>query len=74
LTDKELFAAVGTDGMSIDGDGNVYITHQKGVEIFSVKGEKLKTFLFDAMTTNVVFDNKVLYATTQHGEVYRVDL
>lgn len=74
LAEKELFAAVGTDGMSIDPEGTLYITHQKGIGIFSQDGQNVQSLSFEAMTTNVVFSDGVLYVTTQQGEVYLVDL
>lgn len=74
LSGKQLFADVGVDGMTLDEKENVYITHQKTVQCYSPKGELLKTFPFEAMTTNVVFHEDGLFVTTQAGEVFWVEL
>jgi gluconolactonase len=74
LEGKMFFAPVGTDGMTLDEQENVYITHQKSVKCYSPLGELLETYSFDALTTNAVFYNNGLYVTTQAGQVYRVEL
>ena len=74
LSEKQLFANVGVDGMTLDDQENVYITHQKTVQCYSPKGVLLKSFPFEAMTTNVVFYKNGLFVTTQAGEFYRVEL
>jgi gluconolactonase len=66
LTDKKLFADMGSDGMTIDSKGNVYLTG-KGVTVFNSKGEKIETIPIDApWTANVCFggkDRKTLFVT-----------
>jgi len=66
LTDKKLFADMGSDGMTVDSKGNVYLTG-KGVTIFNSKGEKIETIAIDApWTANVCFggkDRKTLFVT-----------
>ena len=66
LTDKKLFADMGSDGMTIDSKGNVYLTG-KGVTVFNSKGEKIETIPIDApWTANVCFggkDSKTLFVT-----------
>ena len=66
LTDKKLFADMGSDGMTIDSKGNVYLTG-KGVTVFNSKGEKIETIAIDApWTANVCFggkDRKTLFVT-----------
>lgn len=41
LTNKRLFCAMGSDGMTIDDQGNVYLTN-KGVTVFDLNGEKIE--------------------------------
>ena len=41
LTDKQLFAPEGSDGMTIDNKGNVYLT-TKVVAVYNTKGEKIE--------------------------------
>lgn len=66
LTDKKLFTDMGSDGMTVDGKGNVYLTG-KGVTVFNSKGEKIETIAIDApWTANVCFggkDRKTLFVT-----------
>ena len=66
LTGKNLFADMGSDGMTIDSKGNVYLTG-KGVIVFNSKGEKIETIPIDApWTANVCFggkDRKTLFVT-----------
>ena len=66
LTDKKLFADMGSDGMTVDSKGNVYLTG-KGVTVFNSKGEKIETIAIDApWTANVCFggkDRKTLFVT-----------
>ena len=66
LTDKKLFADMGSDGMTVDSKGNVYLTG-KGVTIFNSNGEKIETIAIDApWTANVCFggkDRKTLFVT-----------
>ena len=66
LIDKKLFADMGSDGMTIDSKGNVYLTG-KGVTIFNPKGEKIENIPVDApWTANVCFggtDRKTLFIT-----------
>ncbi|MEZ4776335.1 MAG: SMP-30/gluconolactonase/LRE family protein [Bacteroidia bacterium] len=58
LTDKTLFTELGSDGMTIDHKGNVYLTG-KGVSVFSSAGEKIAQIDVDERwTANVCFGGK----------------
>ena len=58
LCDKKLFAEMGSDGMTIDNKGNVYLTG-KGVTIFSKKGVKILNITIpENWTANVTFGGK----------------
>lgn len=55
LSNRQLFTEMGSDGMTIDNKGNIYLTG-KGVTIFNKKGEKLGNIPVDApWTANVTF-------------------
>lgn len=55
LTDKKLFTEMGSDGMTMDEEGNVYLTG-KGVTVFNKKGEKMAHIPVDRnWTSNVTF-------------------
>ncbi len=66
LTHKRLFCELGSDGMTIDNEGNVYLTG-KGVTVFNVRGERIKHIPIDARwTANVCFggkDRNILFIT-----------
>lgn len=66
LTNRTLFVEMGSDGMTIDHRGNVYLTG-KGVTVFDAKGNKIGHIPVDApWTANVCFgggDRKTLFIT-----------
>ncbi len=66
LLDKTLFCALGSDGMSIDDRGNLYLTGH-GVTIFDRTGTKIDHVdVPEAWTGNVTFggkDRKTLFIT-----------
>ena len=58
LSAKKLFAEMGSDGMTIDNKGNIYLTG-KGVTIYSPEGVKLTNIPIDeGWTANVCFGGK----------------
>lgn len=66
LTDKRLFCSLGSDGMTLDAAGNVYLTG-KGVTVFSADGKQIEHIDVPASwTANVTFggkDRKLLFIT-----------
>lgn len=66
LTNRTLFVEMGSDGMTIDNRGNVYLTGE-GVTVFDRKGNKIGHIPVDApWTANVCFgggDRKTLFIT-----------
>lgn len=66
LTNKTLFAPMGSDGMTIDNEGNIYLTG-KGVTVFNPQGEQIAHIPVEAgWTANVCFggkDMKTLFIT-----------
>lgn len=70
LTDKRLFCEPGSDGMTIDEKGNVYLTG-RGVLIFNPAGEKIgKIDVPEGWTANVCFggaDFQTLFITASKG-------
>ena len=60
LANKKLFAPLGSDGMTLDKEGNVYLTG-KGVTVFNSQGEKIAHIPVEAnWTANVCFGGKDL--------------
>jgi len=74
LSDKKLFCEMGSDGMTIDKKGNIYLTG-KGVTVFDKKGKKLGNIpVPENWTANVCFgdkNRKSLYITASKG-LYRI--
>ena len=55
LGNKKLFCEMGSDGMTIDNEGNVYLTG-RGVTVFNSNGEQIAHIPIDAgWTANVCF-------------------
>lgn len=55
LANRKLFTDMGSDGMTIDNQGNVYLTG-KGVTVFNPDGERIEHIEVDAgWTANVTF-------------------
>ena len=66
LIDRKLFCAMGSDGMTIDNQGNVYLTG-KGVTVFDKDGKQIEVIAVpESWTANVCIggkDRKTLYIT-----------
>jgi gluconolactonase len=58
LADKKLFCEMGSDGMTIDDQGNIYLTG-KGVTVFDKTGKKIAQIeIKEDWTANVCFGGK----------------
>jgi gluconolactonase len=67
LANKTFFAPEGSDGMSIDNQGNVYLTN-KTVSVFDPSGKKIAAIEVPEMPSNVCFGGKnrdVLFITAR---------
>tara|TARA_R110001592_G_scaffold59477_3_gene180545 strand:+ start:561 stop:1478 length:918 start_codon:yes stop_codon:yes gene_type:complete len=76
LTNRTLFTDMGSDGMTIDNKGNIYLTGE-GVTIFNPKGEKIHHIpINEEWTANVTFGGKnqnILFITAK-GSVYTLKM
>lgn len=76
LSDKKLFCEMGSDGMTIDSKGNIYLTG-RGVTIFDKTGKRVGNITVpEAWTANVCFGDrnmKSLFITASKG-LYRIRL
>ena len=76
LTGKRLHAALGSDGMTLDEEGNLYLTG-KGVHVFDKTGKEIQVFeIPEDWTANVSFggaDHRTLFITASKG-LYAVRL
>lgn len=68
LSNKKLFAPLGSDGMTIDNEGNIYLTG-KGVTVFDSDGKQIEHIdIPKGWTANVAFggkDKHTLFITAQ---------
>jgi gluconolactonase len=67
LANKTFFAPVGSDGMTIDNQGNIYLT-ETGVLVYDPDGNKIQEILVEKQPTNVSFggpDNATLFITAR---------
>jgi len=67
LTDKQLFVEQGSDGMTIDSRGNVYLTG-KAVTVHNRKGQKIQEIAVPEGPANVTFggkDDQTLFITAR---------
>ncbi len=76
LTNKHLFCEMGSDGMTLDANGNVYLTG-KGVTVFDPNGKKIASIpVPEPWTGNVKFggsDRKLLFITAS-TKVYGIKM
>lgn len=76
LSQRILFTELGSDGMTIDAQGNIYLTG-KGVTVFNPKGEKILHIpVPEPWTANVTFggtDRKTLFITASKS-VYTLQM
>ena len=77
LSEKKLFVAEKSDGMTIDEQGNVYLTNDKGVTAYNAKGEEVLNIPIDQKwTANVTFggaEQKTLFITAMNS-VYTIKM
>ncbi len=70
LKDKRLFCELGSDGMTLDAEGNVYLTG-RGVTVFDKSGKQIEQIAVpEGWTANVTFgglDRKLLFITASKG-------
>lgn len=70
LSDKKLFCELGSDGMTIDSKGNIYLTG-KGVTVFDKTGKRLGNIpVPENWTANICFggkNRKALFITASKG-------
>lgn len=68
LSNKRVFAGQGSDGVTLDEHGNLYLTGGNNITVFSPAGEQLATLTFPLAPANMTFggpDRDVLYVTAR---------
>jgi gluconolactonase len=79
LTNKRIFCNLGSEGMTIDDEGNVYLAQLGGmfdVGIFDRTGKKIEQIEVPEMPTKVAFGgkNKDILFITAAGSVYSIKM
>lgn len=75
LSNRRLFVPMGSDGMTLDNKGNLYITGQ-GVTVFNPEGKKIINIPLPGWTANVCFGgvNRDLLFITSNISVYTLQM
>lgn len=77
LSNKKRFTEMGSDGMTTDEQGNVYLTNENGVTVFDQQGlQVLQIPVPQKWTANVTFggkDHKTLFITAMNA-VYTLEM
>lgn len=75
LSNRRLFAPMGSDGMTLDTKGNLYLTGQ-GVTVFDPQGKKIINIPLPGWTANVCFGgaNRDLLFITASKSVYTLKM
>ncbi|KLU03099.1 Gluconolactonase [Rhodopirellula islandica] len=77
LANRKLFCEMGSDGMTLDQEGNLYLTGGAGVTVFDAGGNQLETIAVPkGWTANVTFGGKghqELFITAQDS-VYTIPM
>lgn len=76
LSNRTLFADMGSDGMTLDNEDNVYLTGD-GVTVFNSKGEQIKHIAVpEKWTANVTFGgpNQDILFITAMDSVYTIEM
>ena len=75
LSRKQLFTKQGSDGMTLDSKGNVYLTGSAGVTVYTKQGKKIETIKVPSgWTANLCFAGKkrnILFITASES-VYTI--
>ncbi len=71
LENGRQFAGIGSDGMTVDRFGNLYVTWQRDVIVFAPDGRELDRLTMPAPPTNCILHGPTLYITTPHA-LYRL--
>ena len=77
LVNRQLFCDLGSDGMTLDEQGNLYLTGKEGVTVVDPNGKVLEVItIAEPWTANVCFgskDRKTLYVTASKT-LYTVEM
>jgi gluconolactonase len=70
VSNKTLFAESGSDGVTIDSEGNLYLTSGRAVQVYDRAGQHLESIAVPEVPSNVCFggrDKQTLFITARTG-------
>ncbi len=67
ITNRRLFAEFGSDGMTIDTDGNVYLTWDGSIIVISPEGKEIAHLKVPEAPANCTLVGETLYITARTG-------
>ncbi|MEE2640723.1 MAG: SMP-30/gluconolactonase/LRE family protein, partial [Planctomycetota bacterium] len=67
ITNQREFADAGSDGMSVDRMGNLYLTWQGAILVYNRSGERIDRLEMPEAPANCVLVGKTLYVTARTG-------
>lgn len=76
LSEKQLFASVQADGLTIDEEGNIYAASNEILK-FNQQGDLVETRAITGTLTNLFYvkvDNAPMLFATTHNQVYQIEL
>jgi gluconolactonase len=76
LIDKKEFCDQGSDGMSLDEKGNVYVTGDAAIYVYNPEGKKIEEIAFPERPSNMSFggkERKTLFITAMTS-IYTLDM
>ncbi len=76
ISNKKLFVPSGSDGMKLDQKGNLFITTQNKIQVYSLDGEMAQEIPIEGNPTNLVFigDSQETLFITARESVYLIKL
>lgn len=76
LTNPDDSNITGADGMTVDANGNLYVTAKFTIQVFNSVGNPISTINFSEKTTNCVFGgvNKKTLFVTAGNNLYKLDM
>jgi gluconolactonase len=77
LVDRKLFCKAGSDGMTLDNEGNLYLTGSNGVTVYDKEGKQLQVISVpQSWTANVCIGGKAMNTLfiTASDSVYQIQL
>lgn len=76
LGERRIIAQQGSDGVTLDEDGNLYLTEGRNINIYSSLGQPLQTLTFPMAPANMTFggENRDILFVTARSHLYALPM